>query len=596
MNEKPPEISEFEAALQEGVGAGSVRVGEVVLGTIVEIHGDIVLVDVGGKAEAVLAREELEQPGTGDPVEVVVTAIGSQIEVSHRLAVEQKLKDVLIDAAATGEPVEGKVGGRRKGGFDVIIAGIRGFCPMSQIDDSRGEDLDVHLGQTYQFKVLEYEGEGGNLVVSRAALLRAQRDAMRAEAWEKLEEGAVVEGIVRSLPDFGAFVDLGGVDGLVHVTEISHLRVGKPSDVLSVGESVTVKVLGLDQEKNRISLSIKQMQPDPWDSVVEQFSAGSAFEGTIVRQAPFGVFVQLAPGLDGLLHVSQLPPGQDLKSEEFQEGRTINGWVKDVDRKGHRIGLTLRRLPDRDPWERIGMRYQEGQTVEGIVEHGVDFGVFVELEPGVSALIPMSESGLERGADPREAFSPGQKIVTKIMSVDGNRQRISLSIKAQKKDEERGEYLAHMNTGSDSGPEVSGFAAQLMSALSQPKRVAEKKAPVVKAVEKKAPAKKASAKKPAARKTTEKKTPVKTAAAKKAPAKKAPAKKTVTKKTAIKKAPAKKAATKKTVTKKTAVKKAPAKKAVTKKTAAASDKKTAAKKTAKKKAAPKKTSAPKADS
>ncbi len=575
MSEKSPEISEFEAALQEGVGAGSVSVGDVVLGTIVEIHGDIVLVDVGGKAEAVLAREELEQPGTGDPVEVVVTAIGQQIEVSHRLAVEQKLKDVLIDAATTGEPVEGKVGGRRKGGFDVIIAGIRAFCPMSQMDDSRSDDLDVHLGQTYQFKVLEYEADGGNLVVSRAALLRAQRDELRGQAWDKLEEGAVVEGTVRSLPDFGAFVDLGGVDGLVHVTEISHQRVGKPADVLAIGEKVTVKVLSLDREKNRISLSIKQTQADPWDAVVEQFPAGGAFEGTVVRQAPFGVFVQLAPGLDGLLHVSQLPPGQDLKSEEFQEGQTINGWIKEIDQGAHRIGLTLRRLPDRDPWERIEMRYQEGQTVEGTVEHGADFGVFVELEPGVSALIPMSESGLERGADPREAFSPGQKIVTKIMSVDGNRQRISLSIKAQKREEERSEYISHMNTGSDSGPAVSGFAAQLMSALEKPK-----KAPAKKVAEKKAPAKKA---------------PTKKAPAKKAPAKKAPAKKAPVKKAPVKKAPAKKTVAKKAPAKKTAAKKEPAKKAVAKKSAASSEKKTATKKTTVKKSAPKKTAAKKTD-
>lgn len=581
MNEKSPEISEFEAALQEGVGARSVRVGDVVLGTIVEIHGDIVLVDVGGKAEAVLAREELEQPGTGDPVEVVVTAIGSQIEVSHRLAVEQKLKDVLLDAAETGEPVEGKVGGRRKGGFDVIVAGIRGFCPMSQIDDSRSDDLDVHLGQTYQFKVLEYEANGGNLVVSRVALLRAQRDAMRAKAWETLEEGAVVEGTVRSLPDFGAFVDLGGVDGLVHVTEISHQRVGKPSDVLTIGEAVTVKVLGMDREKNRIALSIKQMQVDPWDAVAEQFPAGSAFEGTVVRQAPFGVFVQLVPGMDGLLHVSQLPPGQDLKSEEFQEGQTINGWIKDVDRENHRIGLTLRRLPVGDPWERIGMRYQEGQTVEGTVEHGVDFGVFVELEQGVSALIPMSESGLERGADPREFFKPGQKVVTKIMAVDGNRQRISLSIKAQKKDQERGEYLAHMNTGSDAGPTVSGFAAQLMSALEKPKKVVEKKAPVKTAPEKKAPAKKAPAKKAPVKKTAVKKAPVKKTAAKKAPAKKTPAKKAAAAKTeSAKKSPAKKPA---------------AKKATSTGEKTSTTKKPAAKKPAAKKAAPKKTSTPKAE-
>lgn len=575
MSEKPPEINEFEAALQEGVGAGSVHVGDVVLGTIVEIHGDIVLVDVGGKAEAVLAREELEQPGTGDPVEVVVTAIGQQIEVSHRLAVEQKLKDVLIDAASTGEPVEGKVGGRRKGGFDVIIAGIRGFCPMSQMDDSRNEDLDIHLGQTYQFKVLEYEADGGNLVVSRAALLRAQREEMRTQAWEKLEEGAVVEGTVRSLPDFGAFVDLGGVDGLVHVTEISHQRVGKPGDVLAIGEKVTVKVLSLDREKNRISLSIKQMQADPWDTFVERFPKGGAFEGTVVRQAPFGVFVQLEPGLDGLLHVSQLPPGQDLKSEEFQEGRTLNGWIKEVDPEAHRIGLTLRRVPDHDPWERIGMRYQEGQTIEGTVEHGTDFGVFVELEVGVSALIPMSETGLERGVDPREVFSPGQKIVTQIMAVDGNRQRISLSIKAQKIAEERSEYISHMDTGADSGPTVSGFAAQLMSALEKPKKVVEKVAPAKKAPVKKAPAKKAPAKKAAVKKVAEKKAPAKKSAAKKPAAKKPAAKKSET--------------AKKATAKKTPAKKAPAKKVAPKETAVSSKKKAAPKKTATKKAAPKKT-------
>ena len=551
MNEKSHELSEFEAALQQGVGAGSVSVGDVILGTIAEIHGDIVLVDVGGKSEAVLAREELEQPGLGDPVEVVVTGIGEQIEVSHRLAVEQKLKDVLVDAAQTGEPVEGKVGGRRKGGFDVIVAGIRGFCPMSQIDAARGEDLDVHLGQTYSFKVLEYDADNGNLVVSRAALQREEREKHREEAWRRLEEGAIVEGTVRSLQDFGAFVDLGGVDGLVHVTEISHQRVGKPADVLTIGQTVEVKILGLEREKNRISLSIKQTQADPWETVPERFPVGSAFEGKVGRKAPFGIFVELEPGLDGLLHVSQFPPGLDPNSEEFVEGATINGWIKDVDRDAHRVGLTLRRLPDRDPWERIGMRYQEGQAIEGTVEHGADFGVFVELEPGVSALIPMSESGLDRGADPREHFKPGQKVKAKIMSVDESRQRISLSLKAQKRDEERSEYLTHMNKGSETTSSVTGFAAQLMSALEKPKKV-----------EKAGPAKPAAGAKKSA--GTKKKAPAKKTGAKKSPAKttkkadtdeagdsKKPAKKTATKKTAAKKATAKKTATNKSATKKT---------------------------------------------
>ena len=468
MNDKSSEISEFEAALQGEIGVSVVRVGDIVEGTIVEIHGDVVLVDVGGKAEAVLSREELDQPGTGDPVEVVVTAVGEQIEVSHRLALEQKLKGKLAEAVESGEAVEGKVSGRNKGGFDVILAGVRGFCPMSQIDDARSDDMDSHLGQTYEFKVLEYDPDGHKLVVSRVALLREERDRLREEAWSRLEEGTVVDGTVRSVTDFGAFVDLGGVDGLVHVTEMSFQRVAKPSDVVTTGQTVQVKIIGLDRDKNRISLSIKQTLADPWEAASENHPARSAFEGTVVRKASFGVFVQLEPGIDGLLHVSQLPPGMNLESEELADGATLNGWIKEVDLENRRIGLTLRRLPDRDPWERIEMRSQEGQTVEGLVEHGTDFGVFVELEPGVSALIPMSETGLDRGADPRAAFDPGAKILTMVMSVDGNRQRISLSIKAQQHDVERQEYLKHMDKGQGTqpeGPTVTGFGAELMKAL-----------------------------------------------------------------------------------------------------------------------------------
>jgi len=469
MNDQPKEMNEFEAALQQGLEVENLRVGDVVQGTIVEIHGDVVLVDVGGKAEAVLQREELDQPGTGDPVEVVVTAVGEQIEVSHRLALEQKLKDQLVDAVESGSAVQGKVSGRRKGGFDVILAGVRGFCPMSQISDERGEDLDKHLGQVYDFKVLEYEPEAHKLVVSRAALLRAEKEKMRREVWEKLEEGALVKGTVRSLADFGAFVDLGGVDGLVHVTEISHQRVQKPSDVLALGQDVEAKVISLDRDKQRISLSIKATQEDPWTRVLEDVKVGSAFEGQVVRKAAFGAFIQLAPGVDGLLHVSQLQPGEELAA--LETGATVSGWIKEINVGDRRISLTQRRLPDRDPWERIEMRYQEGQTVEGTVEHGVDFGVFVELEAGVTALVPIGETGLERGSDPREHFKAGEKVVAKVMSVDGNRQRISLSIRAQKKDAERNEYLKHMNKGEvDDGPSVTGFGAQLMKALGKDRK------------------------------------------------------------------------------------------------------------------------------
>ncbi len=491
MTENPNNVNEFELALQESLDAETANIGDLIEGTIAAVHGDVVLVDIAGKSEAVMPRDELEELGTGDPVEVVVTGVGDEIRVSRRMAVEFQLKEKLAVAVESGVPLEGKVVGRRKGGFDITIAGVRGFCPMSQISDIRGEDLDSHLGRTYAFKVLEFEPENRKLVVSRAALIRAEKEKARAEAWENLEVGSVVKGKVGSLTDFGAFVDIGGVDGLVHVTEIAHHRVNKPSDVLVLGQEVEVKILELDKTKNRISLSIKQLQRDPWEDVSERFPARGAFSGTVVRTTDFGVFIELEPGLDGLIHVSQLQPGVELSSPEVAVGSTVQGWIREIDTDNHRIGLTMRRLPDRNPWERIEMRYQEGQIVEGTVENGADFGVFVELEPGLSGLIPISELGVERDTDPRTVYPPGAKVNVKVMTLDPSRQRISLSVKAYQREQERMEYAGHMDTGS-SEPTLTGFGAQLQAALGP--ITAEKK-----------PAKKASAKKAAPKKTAAKK-------------------------------------------------------------------------------------------
>jgi small subunit ribosomal protein S1 len=568
MIEESNDINEFEQALRESFEAENLKPGDVIQGMIVAVHGDVALVDVSAKAEAVLDRAELDELGTGDPVEVVVVSTGEEIRVSRRMALEAKLKDKLNQAVASGEPVEGKVMGRRKGGFDVTVSGVRGFCPMSHISDVRVDDLDSHLGQTYTFKVLEYEPEGHQLVVSRAALLREEKARLREQAWTSLELGAEVEGRVRSLTDFGAFVDIGGVDGLVHVTEIAHHRIGHPRDVLRVDQDVRVKVLDLDREKDRVSLSIKALEKDPWDGVKERFPSRGPFEGTVVRKADFGVFVELEPGMDGLLHVSQLPPGIEKDAPEFEVGENIRGWVREVDLENRRIALTMRQMPDHDPWERIEMRYQEGQTVEGTVENGVDFGVFVELEPGLSGLIPIAELGLGRDADPRTAFAPGEKIRLKVVGLDPNRRRISLSVSALKRDLERKEYSDHMGSESDEAPAVTGFGAQLAAALDKTvKVVAKKKAaaeekPVKKAAAKKAPAKKkaTAAKKPAAKKTAAKKPAAKKTAVKKPAAKKTTAKKAAPKKPAAKKTAAKKPAAKKPAAKKTAAKKPAAKK------------------------------------
>ena len=475
MTEEPGNNNEFEMALRESLDAEDHKPGDVIKGTIVAIHGDVALVDVSGKSEAVLDRAELDDLGTGDPVEVVVVSSGEEVRVSRRLALEAKLKEELNEAVASGEPVEGKVMGRRKGGFDVTVSGVRGFCPMSHISDVRVEDLDSHLGQTYVFKVLEYEPDGQRLVVSRAAHLRKDKEKKREEAWSTLEAGAEVDGRVRSVTDFGAFVDIGGVDGLVHVTEISHHRVNHPSDELQTDQEVRVKILDLDKQKDRISLSIKALQPDPWETIEERIQARGPFEGTVVRKADFGAFVQLEPGMDGLLHVSQLKPGIELDS--LEDGQTVQGWVREIDTENRRISLTMRQIPDRDPWERIEMRYQEGQTVEGTVENGADFGVFVELEAGLSGLIPISELGIERDTDPRTVFPPGEKVQLKVMTLDPERRRISLSVKAAKRDQERQEYSQHMSADGNAEPTMTGFGAQLQAALvpKKKKKPAKKK-------------------------------------------------------------------------------------------------------------------------
>ena len=546
MTEEPDtNVNEFELALRESLEARAVKPGDVIQGTIVAIHGDVALVDVSGKSEAVLDRTELDELGTGDPVEVVVVSTGEEIRVSRRMAIEAKLKEKLLEAVASGEPVEGKVAGRRKGGFDITVAGVRGFCPISHISDVRSEDVDEHLGKSYTFKVLEYDGETGRLVVSRAAHLREEKERLSAAAWARLEVGAEVEGRVRSLTDFGAFVDLGGVDGLVHVTEIAHHRVHHPRDVLRVDETVRVKVLDLDRAKDRISLSIKALQADPWESVEDKFPVGGPFEGTIVRATDFGLFVELEPGLDGLLHVSQLPPGMEKSSPELQVGQQIRGWVREVDTDNRRIGLTLRQVPEHDPWERVAMRYQEGQVIDGTVENGTDFGVFVELEPGLSGLIPISELALEKDVDPRDAFAPGEKVQAKLLSLDPGRRRISLSVKALERDRERQEYRKHMDSEQAAEPTLTGFGAQLAAALDK----GEKEAAA--AAEKEGATKKTTAKKSAAKKSPAKK---KTATEKKAPAKKTAAKKATAKKSTTTKAASKKPTAKKTAPKKTTAK------------------------------------------
>ncbi len=470
----------FEDALKADDASSKKKLveGETVLGVIAGITPDIVLVSLGGKTEALMEKAELEGLKVGDRVEAVVVKAGPDVRLSRRLALGQRTRAELRAAASARIPVQGKVSSRNKGGFEVILggsSGLRAFCPVSQIDIGRHEEeeLKAHLGQSYDFRILEYTEDGRRIVVSRAALLREEQEAHAAEAREKVVPGAVLHGKIRSITDFGAFVDLGGIDGLVHVTEISRRRIAHTKDALTVGQEVDVKVLRIEQDGKRISLSMRELEADPWEGITSHLAPGAPFSGKVARHADFGLFVEIEPGVDGLVHVSQLPPGLTLKDAAVAVGETVTGWVKEIDLGHHRISLTLREVATADPWEGIEARFGEGTLASGEVENVAAFGVFVHLAPGLTGLIPNSETGLPHGTPATKSFSPGQKVEVKIIGLDTKRRRISLSVAGAKADADRVDLKRYREDSAkrekEKAPAVTNFGASLLAALGSPK-------------------------------------------------------------------------------------------------------------------------------
>ena len=456
----------FAEALAESFTQEQIEVGQLVSGHVMAVVGDVALIAVGGKTEAVMDRAELGDLEPGDGLDAVVVSVSPELRVSHRQAVERREREALRGAFANNVPVEGKVTGRNKGGYDVSIAGVRAFCPMSQIELGFPRNVDAHLGQSYRFLITELADDLATMVVSRAQLLRQEREHEAAQAWERIEEGAELEGTVKSIRDFGVFVDLGGVDGMVHVSELSHRFGVRPSQVAKIGETVRVKVLEADREKSRIALSIKALQHDPWAEVPDRLPVGSAFTGTVARKADFGVFVEVLPGVDGLIHVSQLPPGMSLDDPALGEGATVEGWVRDYDSERRRLSLTLRRMAEGDPWVDAATRYPVGTLVEGTVERTANFGVFVELEPELTALIPASETDLPRGADLAATFVPGGRVSAAVLSVDPERKRISLSLRKGRESKAAKEFRRWADDRqAEHKDDVTAFGAALQKAL-----------------------------------------------------------------------------------------------------------------------------------
>ncbi len=464
--EEAPTTQSF-AELLESTGDTSthprVRTGDRVRGKVVRVTGEWVFVDLGGKQEGSIRKEEFQTdavPAEGSEVEAyVMSTQGGEVVLSTRLSSRDVSVSALAEAHRSGIPVEGRVVKTIKGGYEVRVAGMRAFCPLSQIDLRWPREPSVHVGQTYPFRILELKERGRNIVVSRRAILEAERAEKREALKDVLKPGEVVTGTVRSLHNFGAFVDLGGVDGLIPISEMSWGRVESPAEVLSPGQEVRVQVLDVDWERERVSLSLKALQADPWSRVAERYRVGQRVRGTVTRIAPFGAFVELEPGVEGLVHVSALGAGRKVQSpkEVVSPGEVVEVEVVSVDPDNRRIGLSL----EHRFWESLGDLPAEGDVVTGTVERVVEFGLFVKLPSGHVGLLPNVEMGTPRGTDHSRAYKPGTEIPVMVLSVEEGGRRIRLSKRAVSEKVERDTVQEFSRKAAPQGP-VFGTLGDLL--------------------------------------------------------------------------------------------------------------------------------------
>jgi len=419
-----------QAAFQEG---------SVVRGTVVNVTERAVVIDFGFKSEGIVPKEEFTENGEvtvkrGDEVEVLVKSMESQEGVpilSRADAVRMRAWDELEKAYRDGTPVKGRITERVKGGLRVDVDGVAAFLPGSQVDVRPIRNLESLRNQEIEAKVIKLNRKRSNVVLSRKAILESENEGKKSETLNALEESIIVEGQIKNLTDYGAFVDLGGIDGLLHVTDMSWGRLQNPAEMFRVGESVQVKVLKFDKDRERVSLGFKQLLPDPWESVEERYPNGMRMQGKIASVTDYGAFIELEPGVEGLVHVSEMTWSKRMKhpSKIVQPGETVDVEVLGVDPKNRRISLGMKQTQP-NPWETLHERYHVGDRVGGRVRNLTDFGAFVEVEDGVDGLVHVSDiSWNKRIKHPGEALKKGQEIQAVITNIDTENRRLSLSIK-----------------------------------------------------------------------------------------------------------------------------------------------------------------------
>ena len=434
-----PSMDDFEALVEGYLNQDFHKEGDVVTGVVTEIGREFVMVDIGFKAEGQVSKIDFADiHGTinvqvGDQVEVYIESLENEdglIDLSKDKAEKLKVWNVVEHAFDNGEPVEGTIVGKVKGGLTVDI-GVKAFLPGSQVDLRPVKNLEAFIGKAMKFKVIKFNRRRGNIVLSRRVLLEKQREKLRTETIGKLVEQAVVEGIVKNITEYGCFIDLGGIDGLLHITDMSWGRVNHPSEMFNVGDEIKVMVLKFDKERERVSLGLKQITEDPWRRVAEKFRVGQRVKGRVVSLADYGAFIELEDGIEGLVHISEMSWTRRIKhpSKMVSIGDEVEAMIIDIDIENKKISLGMKQVEE-NPWEALKKKYPTGARLKAKVKNVTNFGIFLGVEEGIDGLVHVSDlSWNPRFKNPSDLYKVGDEVEAVVLQIDPGKEKFTLGIK-----------------------------------------------------------------------------------------------------------------------------------------------------------------------
>ncbi|HPA01286.1 MAG TPA: 30S ribosomal protein S1 [Chiayiivirga sp.] len=448
----------FAELFEESEKLSKLKPGAIVVGVVVDVRNDVVVINAGLKSEGIVPIEQFRNDageidvGIGDEVKVALDSLENgfgETVLSREKAKRAMVWDELEEAMEAGEIITGRISGKVKGGFTVDVKDVRAFLPGSLVDVRPVRDPVYLEGKELEFKIIKLDRKRNNVVVSRRAVVESEHSEERDQLLERLQEGAIVDGVVKNLTDYGAFVDLGGIDGLLHITDMAWKRVRHPSEVVEVGQELKVRVLKFDRERNRVSLGLKQLGEDPWDNIARRYPSGARLFGKVSNVTDYGCFVEIEPGVEGLVHVSEMDwTNKNVNpSKVVQVGDETEVVVLDVDEERRRISLGIKQTRS-NPWEAFAAIYKKGDKVSGQIKSITDFGIFVGLEGGIDGLVHLSDiSWNATGEELVRQFKKGDTVDAVVLAVDPERERISLGVKQLEQDP-FGQYMAAHPKGS----------------------------------------------------------------------------------------------------------------------------------------------------